>query len=76
MAVEAAAAAAAAATILAAVGEEGSSPLLLWLSNLCSGVVSETLAGRRLLIVRGGVALLHLAGSEVCGHPYQQSPNI
>jgi len=48
---DAAAAAAAAAIILEAVGEEGSSPLLLWLSNLWSGVVSLTLPGRRVLIV-------------------------
>jgi len=43
----------AAAIILEAVGEEGSSPLLLWLSNLWSGVVSQTLTGRRVLIVWG-----------------------
>jgi len=48
---DAAAAAAAAAIILEAVGEEGSSPLLLWLSNLWRGVVSLTLPGRRVLIV-------------------------
>jgi len=48
---DAAAAAAAAAIILEAVGEEGSSPLLLWLSNLWSGVVSLTLPGRRVLMV-------------------------
>lgn len=41
----------AAAIMLAAVGEDGSSLLLLWLSNLCSGVVSQTLPGRIPLIV-------------------------